>query len=400
MHTFITPEVCSPNMNNLSDFFSPVSNALETFAYGLPKGTIGQSILMTATENDLEEIQNTLVIFGVPESRNAVHNQGTGNDLSVMRKEFYQLYAGNWNTKIIDLGDLKTGASIGDTETAVTEVITYLLIRKHTPILIGGSQALTYAAYRAFDSLEQKVNLSVVDARFDLGMIANQIDSRSYLTKIVMEKPNNLFNFTNIGYQTFLNPQDEINLLDTLLFDSYRLGTVKNEIELVEPVLRDTDLLSIDLGAVRKTDAPGNNNALISGFDADTICKISRYAGLSDKLSVFGIFEYNASQDNGKQTAELIAQMIWYFIEGFNYRSYEFPSVDLQGFKKYMVLIDDETFQFYKSDKSARWWMEIKVKENNKTKRRTLIPCTYNDYLSASRQEIPERWYLNRRKLS
>jgi hypothetical protein len=64
-----------------------------------------------------------------------------------------------------------------------------------------------------------------------------------------------------------------------------------------------------------------------------------------------------------------------------------------------MVLVDEETYNFYKSNKSGRWWMEINIKDNNKTKRRTLIPCTYNDYLSANNQEVPERWYTNRKKL-
>jgi arginase family enzyme len=387
-------------MSKLSGFFNPIDKSLALYADMLPEGSIGKTLVMEFDEALFEDSKSSIVIFGVPEDRNAVNNKGTGKQLDTIRRELYQLYSGNWNTQIIDLGDIKIGDTINDTEVAVKEVVSYLLKFKHLPIILGGSQALTYATYRAFDTLEQKVNLTVVDSKFDLGVIDNHIDSHSYLTKIVMEKPNNLFNFTNIGYQTFLNAQAEINLLDTLLFDAYRLGTIKNDFELVEPILRDTDILSIDIGAVRKVDAPANNNAIISGFDADAICKIARYAGLSDKLSVFGIYEYNAGKEQQMQTAQLIAQMIWYFVEGVNYRSFEFPSTDLDNFKKYMVLVDDETFQFYKSDKTGRWWMEINVKENNKTKRRTLIPCTYNDYLSANRQEIPDRWYLNRRKLS
>jgi len=386
-------------MDYITNLIHPVKESIVEFAKALPKGSLGVTIHFIKYSQNIEFSSNSVAIIGLPEDRNALNNEGSGKNLDAIREELYQLYTGNWAISIYDFGNVNIGNTYKDTEVAVQEIVKTLLNQKIIPILIGGSQALTYAAYRAYDTLEQKVNLAVVDAKFDLGAMGGSIDSQSYLTKIVMEKPNNLFNFTNIGYQTFLNSQEEINLLDTLLFDAYRLGEVKNEIDIVEPVLRETDLLSIDIGSVRRVDAPANRNTLISGLQADDICKITRYAGLSDKVSVLGIFEYNAAFEKEAQTSQLIAQMIWYFIEGVNYRSYEFPSLDLRNFKKYIVMIDEETIQFYKSDTSGRWWMEINLKDNNKTKRRTLIPCTYNDYLTASQQEIPKRWLVNRRKL-
>jgi len=386
-------------MDYIYDFINPVDKTILKFTENLSVASIGKNLVFHQQDITLDFKPNSIVLLGVPEDRNAINNQGTGVDLESLRKEFYKLYAGNWHTDIYDLGDVKIGATFKDTEVVLQEIMTFLLKEKVLSIIIGGSQALTYSLYRSFDKLEQKVNLTVVDAKFDLGSIDREIDSQSYLTKIVMDKPNNLFNFTNIAYQTFLNPQEEITLLKTLLFDLYRLGEIKKEIELVEPTLRDTDVLSIDLGAIRSIDAPANANAQISGLTADDICKITRYAGLSDKLTILGVFEYNVIIDDTARTDQLIAQMIWYYIEGVNLRSYEFPSKDLKNFKKYMVVIDDETYVFYKSDKSGRWWMEINVNENNKLKRQTLIPCTYSDYLTANRQEVPERWFTNRKKL-
>lgn len=386
-------------MEYISNFIHPIKESIVDFVHALPKDCIGRSLVLNTLNSSFDFVPNSIVFLGVPEDRTALHNDGTGQDLDIIRKQFYKLYKGNWNLSIYDLGDVIPGESFTDTEIALIEIVAFLLRHKMLPIIIGGSHALTYASYRAFDQLEQKVNLAVVDAKFDLGNIDTSMDSQSYLTKIVMEKPNNLFNYTNIAYQTFLNSQDEINLLQSLLFEAYRLGDVKNDIELVEPVLRETDFLSIDMSAVRKADAPANKNATISGLSAEDICKITRYAGISDKLSVLGVYEYNASKDADFITAELIAQMLWYFIEGVNFRSYEFPSKGLKNFKKYIVIIDDETLQFYKSDLSGRWWMEINVKDDNKTRRQTLIPCTYSDYLTANRQEVPERWYVNRKKL-
>lgn len=381
------------------DFLTPVNANILQFVSELPQGTIGKNIKIIQESTETELHPKSIVLLGVPEDRGAIRNEGAGKDLDSFRKEFYALYSGNWTGVIYDFGDLKVGESFQDTLVIVQEIVVSLLRSNQIPVIIGGSQALTYAIYRAYDQMEKRVNLTAIDAKFDLGMLENPLDSASYLTKIIMDKPNNLNNYTNLAYQTFLNAQDEIHLMDGLLFDTYRLGNLKKDIELSEPVLRETDLLSIDIGVVRAADAPANCNKMISGLNADEICQISRYAGLSDKLNIFSIFEYNSKYDIHNQTAQLLAQMVWYFIEGFHLRKPEFPNVDLNGFKKYMVMIDDETFQFYKSESSERWWMEISLKEDNKIKRQTLIPCTYNDFLTANRLEIPERWYINRRKL-
>lgn len=95
----------------------------------------------------------------------------------------------------------------------------------------------------------------------------------------------------------------------------------------------------------------------------------------------------------------LITQIIWYFIEGYHYRSYEFPFEDKTNYFKYIVLIEEEELVFYKSNRSERWWIEINLSNNyNKTNKITLLPCTYEDYLAACEQEIPERWWKAHRK--
>ena len=213
-----------------------------------------------------------------------------------------------------------------------------------------------------------------------------------------MDTPYNLFNYSNLGYQTFLNSQDEIDLMIKLYFDSYRLGTVTSDMSMVEPVLRDADLVSIDLKAVQGASMGQMFPDMPNGFNGREICAIARYAGLSDRVSVFGVFEYLYSQNAPSNT--LIAQMIWYFIEGMNYRVDEQLSERQNEFLHYTVPVDDEMLSFYKSKKTARWWIEIPFLQhaNTKLKRHTLLPCTHQDYINACNQEIPERWYKARRK--
>jgi hypothetical protein len=70
--------------------------------------------------------------------------------------------------------------------------------------------------------------------------------------------------------------------------------------------------------------------------------------GISDKVSIFGIFNHN----NSSQESVLIAQIIWYFIEGFHYRSNEYPFGSRENYIKYIVPMEEETLIFHKSDKT------------------------------------------------
>lgn len=382
------------------DFLSPVSDILLAYAKLQPIQCFGQRIEIYTSQSGFPSLENKkIAILGVQEDRGCVGNSGSGKDLDEIRKELYQLYPGNWPINVVDIGNIKQGNTIEDTYFALNELLSYLLKRGVIPVILGGGQDLTYSNYRAYDALEQTVNIVAVDSKFDLGNIEEELTSESYLSKIVMNQPANLFNFCNIGYQTYFNSQEEIELLESLFFETHRLGEISNSIQLVEPVLRDADIVSIDMSSVKNADAPANNNATPNGFSGAEICAISRYAGISDKVTSFGIYEYNSNLDVKNLTAQLISQMIWYFIEGVNYRANDYPFGLKNNYQKYIVPIEDQLLNFHKSNKSGRWWMEININKNNKNSRHTLIPCTYQDYISATNQEIPDRWYRTLKKL-
>ena len=382
------------------DFFTPIDDSLAAHLVSQSSACLGKKIQIHSHQEGFPDLENVqIAIFGVNEDRNSQDNFGCGEDLLIIREKFYQLFPGKWHTKIADLGTIEKGNQVSDTYFAVKEMITFLLKNNIIPIIIGGGQDITYVNYRAYDALEQSVNITAVDSRFDLGNLEEELTSQSYLSKIIMQEPNNLFNYCNVGYQTYFNSQEEISLLDNLFFDTYRLGEAKI-LENIEPAFRNSDIVSIDIGAVRQSEAPGNNNSSPNGFYGEEICAISRYAGLSDKVSSFGIYEYNSKHDNNNQTAHLIAQMIWYFIEGVNFRVKDYPFSGKENYQKFTVLLEeDEPLLFYKSNKSGRWWIEINILSNNKYKRHALIPCTYKDYKNATKQLIPEKWYKAMRKM-
>jgi arginase family enzyme len=377
------------------DFLSPLNNEIVAFRDELSSQQLGSKIVLHTSLDFPEVTKVSIGIIGVLENRgNSRGNQEI--KLKTVRHELYQLYPGNWDVSIADFGNILAGNSVEDTYFALKKVVAQLIKNKVIPIVIGGSQDLTYALYRAYDDLEQMVNIVAVDSQFDFGKESDAITASSYLTKIVIEEPNNLFNYCNIGYQTYYNSQEEIDLVEKLFFDGYRLGEIANNIALAEPVFRDGDLVSIDMNSVKSSDSGNFTQFIPNGFNGKEICALSRYAGISDKVSLFGIF----NQNDTKQESVLIAQIIWYFIEGYHYRSNEYPFGSRENYLKYIVPIEDEELVFYKSDKTDRWWIEIPftVNGNNKLKRNTLLPCSHEEYLAACDQELPERWWKAQRK--
>lgn len=376
------------------DFLQPISSGMESYISDLPSKTLGRKVVFH-TQSDFPVLDDiSLAIITVNENRgNATANEEVAFDS--FRKKFYSLYPGNWNVSIADLGTVEAGASIEDTYFVVKKLVEELVKKRILPIILGGSQDLTYAIYRAYDNLDQMVNLVTVDNQFDFAQ-EDSLPSNSYLTKIIVEEPNNLFNFCNLGYQTYYNAQEEIDLIDKLYFESYRLGEISNNLAVAEPIFRDADLVSIDMTAIQSAFSGNFLQINPNGFDGKEICSLTRYAGISDKVSSFGIFNFNFNE----LESVLISQMVWYFVEGYSYRSGEYPFGSKESFNKYIVPIDEDELIFYKSTKTSRWWIEIPflTNVNNKLKRITLLPCTNEDYLAACEQEIPERWWKAQRR--
>ncbi len=378
------------------DFLQPVENDVLAPLKSVSPHCIGAQIALHTPQGlpNLNKVK--LAIIGLRENRREVTRTQENFNLNRIRSAFYNLFPGNWDLSIADLGDIMPGNSVEDTEYAVQEVLSQLITQNIIPIILGGSQDLTYAQYRAYNHTEKMVNLVNVDARFDIGDTEAAITDSSYVGKMIVNKPYHLFNYANIGYQSYLNSPEEINLIEKLFFESYRLGEISADITLAEPVMRDADLVSVDYQAI-SSEISGSTIAQPNGFNGREICALARYAGISDKVSSFGLYNLQHLDINQKNPL-LPGEILWYFIEGVNYRKNEQNILTTNQFLKYSVPLDDEVLIFYKSKRSDRWWVEIPTFVNNKSIKPTFLPCSHQDYLEACNQEIPERWYKARRK--
>jgi formiminoglutamase len=344
-----------------------------------------------------------IALLGVNEERGAGNNSGTARAADEIRKKLYALKKGNGTYKIVDLGNLNPGHDLEETYTRISEVCRMLLEENVLPIILGGSHDLDYGQYAAYETMDKLVSLLNVDAFLDLDEDKNVAQNHKHIHKILLHEPNYLFSYTHLGYQSYLIESSSVNVLEKLYFEAFRIGEMRTNLQEMEPVIRNADMLSFDITALKSADAPGNANAQPFGLTGEEACQICWYAGQNEKLSSAGFYEYNPECDDvNKKTAAVVATMIWYFIEGYYHRKKEqnFRSND---FLKYVVAmpVESETITFYKSKFSERWWMEVPYPHGlERFARNSIVPCSYNDYQTATKGEVPERYISMLAKLS
>ena len=341
-----------------------------------------------------------IAILGIPEDRNS-QNIGSAQAPDKIREKLYALYKPFDNIRVIDLGNIRQGKTVKDTYFAVNEVVSDLLAAGIVPVILGGTQDLVYPVFQAYEKRQNAYNFVSVDARFDLDESDNQLDSNSVLSKIVGEKPKFLFNYTNLAYQTYYTPEDDRKLMSDMYFDTLRLGSLRENIALAEPQIRDADFVNIDMSVIQMNDAPGHYRPSIHGLYGEEACQIAKYAGMSDKLSAFGIFETNPEYDNRDQTAELAAQLVWHFIQGYYLRQKDYPIAKLKQYRQFIVALEspEDNITFYQSRRTGRWWIAVPYKIKKK-KHQLIVACSHEAYMQAEQNEIPDIWWKYYRKLN
>lgn len=343
-----------------------------------------------ATKNNFNWEDADIVFIGCGEVRGDEEEAEHSNAPDAIREQLYQLY--NWHNavKIADAGNIRKGATIGDTRAALRTVLEELQQAGKLVVLLGGSHDLTLQQYEAFKKVGKVINASIADMLVDLDE-SELVTSRSFLMEMLTAQPNYIRHYNHIGFQSYYVHPRMLETLDKLRFDFFRLGRVREHFEDMEPVLRTTDLFSFDISAVRYSDAPVNTNGSPNGFTGDEACILTRYAGMSNQLSSFGIYGYEPRKDRYRMTAKLVSQMIWYFIDGYQIRKNEARLTDHEEFVEFYVTFTSNDTIFLKSKRTNRWWMKL---PNG-----MFVPCSYNDYLLASNNEIPERWLREQERL-
>jgi len=367
-------------MYDLHEFLSPVNFAILNDDKGYGDSQLANFI--KAYQEEMPDLAGVdIVIVGINEFR------GDGfvaeeNAADAIRKQLYQLYYWHKDVTIADLGNVKCGTSLADSYAALKTVLGELLQLDKIVIIIGGSHDNTLAQYYAYKDLKRIIEATVIDATIDLRS-ESTVRSMNFLMEMLTSEPNVIRHYNHIGFQSYFVHPRMLETMDKLRFDCYRAGTAREQLEEMEPVIRNSDMVSFDIAAIKYSDAPAGNCSP-NGFTGEEACSLSRYAGLSPQLTSLGIYGYNPKHDVKNQTALQIAQMLWYFIDGKSRSYHETELSERQNFNEYHTAFAEVDTIFIQSKKTGIWWMQLPNKK--------LIACSYNDYLFASKNEIPERW--------
>jgi len=371
---------------NISDFLSPV-NVPEILQHEDYKdGQIGKIISVYNIEKgdeefpDLDDIQ--LVIVGCGEQRGSSLVRGYSDAPDSIRRQFYSLYYWHTDVKIADIGNIKEGSLFTDSYAALKTVVHELINDGKTVIILGGSHDLTLAQYGAYADNEKAIEASCVDALIDLNL-DSPFRQENFLMEMLTSEPNYIRHYNHIAFQSYYVHPRMLETMDKLRFDCYRVGSVKETIEEMEPVIRNSSLFSFDISALAHTYAPANSVSP-NGLNGEEACQLMRYAGLSPNINSIGIYGFDPTHDKEELTAKQIAHMIWYVLDGRSRGKREVELDQRDSFNEYHIAFAEVETTFLQSKKTGRWWMQLPD--------RSFIACSYKDYLLASSNEIPERW--------
>ena len=376
---------------NLALFFDPLP---ETLMAAAPAPTTLAAYATRFTETFPNWRTADLALIGLDEWRGSATGSPSSNrhGANEVRQRFYQLQKGTGTIRLVDLGNLRPGLTLEDTYQRLREIIGALLEENTVPVLLGGSHDLDYGQFLAYETQDRAISVAVVDARADMAEPGpGTAPEESHLRRLLVHEPNYVFSLAHLGHQQYLTPPEVLVALEKLHFETMSVGEIRADKRLAEPLVRQADLMSVDISALRWQDAPGYYPANPFGLGNEEATQLCWYAGHNERLSSFGLYGYRADQDPHGLAAATLATMLWYFVEGFYHRRPE-TGFGTFRFLTYTVVLpgNPDKLVFYKSRRAEKWWMEVERLGDNAVKR--VVPCTYEDYLHASQGDLPQRW--------
>ena len=349
---------------------------------GYKDGQIGKKILVYEDEEMPDLKQADIILVGCNEIRGGalLHPGEPGSD--AIRRQFYSLYQWHSDVNLVDIGNISLGAGLNDTYAALRTVLAELTAIGKTVVILGGSHDLTLAQYHCYTNRKQVIEATCVDSLIDLSMESmNRADN--FLMEMLTGEPNFIKHYNHIGFQSYYVHPHMLETMDKLRFDCFRVGHVKENMDEMEPVIRNSQLFSFDIAAIANAYAPCNK-VTPNGLTGEEACVLMRYAGLSSTVNTIGIYGYAPERDRDELTAKQISHMLWYLIDGFSRGKREARLEEKESFNEFHIAFAEIETVFLQSKKTGRWWMQLPDKK--------FIPCSYKDYLLASSNEIPERW--------
>ncbi|MGH1337790.1 MAG: arginase family protein [Aureispira sp.] len=309
----------------------------------------------------------------------ALIGYGSAQAYQAVREALSGLSANFKKGQVIDLGLVRPDLL------PLTELLDLLYQQGVFPIVVAENSQAMLAQLRAYEQRAERISLALVDPQLDY----NLEEETGFLNQLLRHAPKLLQQMTCIGSQSYLTNPAAAKSLQAQQVNIHRLGSILEQLEEVEPMVRQADISGFSLRTIRAADIPALAPRNPNGLTAAEACRLVRYMSMSDQLSSLCLYDWQPQYSDHGQTALLTAQLIWFAVEGFYARVYEWP-VQRKQLRTYVVdsKLLDTAVTFYKSQKSNRWWVAIPEEFQAE---QALIACSYADYKMACEGELPDR---------
>ena len=333
-------------------------------------------------------------LIGYSEDRNS-NNVGVSAGTNAIRRSLYRLFQTSKPMMIIDVGNCVKGASVDDSYKNLEFCVNQLALYGKPIIVFGGTQEALSPVLKAGIGRVAYPAVCLVDSQIDWAE-DDVFTNQTYIQKIVDACP--LLRVVFVGIQEYLSSREAYKLIRENNYSYIRLGDCNTLISNLEPLVRDAQIVSLDMNAVRYSDNPAGAN--VNGLYSEQICQVAWYAGYSPRMNVFHLSEYNPSKDNAEISEKLAGQILWHVLDGISQRkneSCDFSDDDmyLKRYLKHPMFPQD--ICFYESLIAQTMWVEVPI---GSTGRKRIIPCSRKDYESFENGVVPELWMTEFNRLS
>lgn len=302
-------------------------------------------------------------------------------DFSNLRKQLYRLSGLDFQLPLFDFGDLVSGKTIKDTHYILQEILSACHYKGTIPVVIGGSADLSFSLFSSLNFHQKNINFTQISNIVSISNDGEEVTEKNFLSRIFSSKNFSIKNYHHLGYQKHLNELDSVKLIREVDFDIVRLADMMNTTVKTEPYFRKSDLITVNCDAVESFGRPFSVHPQVNGLNRREICAYLKEAGLSENLKSVGIFNFNAETAD-TLNHQLLAQMIWYLIEGINIQK-SHPKE--RSFETFWLIIDDSEYAFKRDSFSGLWYFGSDDDINQ------CHPCSQDDYNSAKRGLFTDR---------
>lgn len=161
---------------------------------------------------------------------------------------------------------------------------------------------------------------------------------------------------------------------------SIALGEIRQDISYSQTLMRRTEALFFNIDVMKREDS-GSSHSPVTGLDIYQTCNLMRLAGMSSALKLICLNP--GSAELSEQTADTLALIIWYFLEGQINK--EIENMKQKENDIFLVSTDlhEDPIKFVVGHKTGRWWYQ-----HPSTKE--YVPCSDKDFKAISSGNLPD----------